>query len=550
MNKGLSLAFTTTILWAIYNVFARYSVGYDINPAIFVCIGFMSAAFILLLIAGQGKLGVETLRSPSTWWYSLFGLLEHIITLYFFIYVTSTEGSLMQRLNVIMAMFIAYIFFSRKPAKSDLFGGLVISSGVIAIIMNLDAEIKGMALLCLFGAVTTQTIKTFLAEVHPISNKADTIKDRCRVTAIVSFATSIAFLLVILVIAYIKGSLMLAGDVPVLVSSMPDLSEFLNAKTFLLALVFGVIIEAPSIYAYFYSVMLVKTEKFMAIAALVPIFTFIFEYTLDVLGVLDASSITNIDILAGAIITLGALYMVYMRHIHEHVPAIKAKRQRAVEAEKEAGNSDYDMLCSTLEFCNHVHKDAAKLLGITVNEVGAVYEAEGERKFQTTKGLDIGRNYHRNVASADPLTRLSKREVLMKALRGAVKQEEPCTIMFIDLDKFKPVNDTYGHEAGNEILQAVAEVLNVSTPKDAVVARVGGDEFVIMLRNPTKKAVTKLEASIKQRLSAPMQVPAAFEPVQIGASIGVAHFPENASTAKDLMEYADAKMYLDKGDGR
>jgi diguanylate cyclase (GGDEF)-like protein len=308
----------------------------------------------------------------------------------------------------------------------------------------------------------------------------------------------------------------------------------------------GISVMPMAMYFFFYATKVAKTETFMMVSSFLPFITYAIERTFSFFGLLDIGSISSGDFIAGGLIVAGAMYMIYMRHLHKHLPAIRAMRRKAVKEEKEASKSDYSMLCDTLEFCNGSHKDTARLLGISVEEVEAVHAGEGKRKFETGTGMKIGRNYHRHVASADALTHLSKREVLMQGLNGSIRNDEPCSLLFIDLDKFKPVNDTYGHEAGNELLKLVADVLVRAAPKGAIVARIGGDEFAIMIRKPTERSVMALKSKIKKNLLSPLKLESMAEAVHIGASIGVANFPEDAQTIKELMSIADSRMYSEK----
>jgi diguanylate cyclase (GGDEF)-like protein/PAS domain S-box-containing protein len=118
-------------------------------------------------------------------------------------------------------------------------------------------------------------------------------------------------------------------------------------------------------------------------------------------------------------------------------------------------------------------------------------------------------------------------------------------LLFVDLDHFKPVNDVLGHQVGDELLGAVGARLRAAVRRDDVVARVGGDEFAIMLsRLPDIGVAGALAQKVVHALSAPYSLQ--DREVLIGASIGIAVYPQDGATAETLMKHADKAMYRAK----
>jgi len=157
------------------------------------------------------------------------------------------------------------------------------------------------------------------------------------------------------------------------------------------------------------------------------------------------------------------------------------------------------------------------------------------------------------LAHQDTLTNLPNRlSFLMRAEQTIAlfrRRNSRLALMFIDLDGFKPVNDVYGHEAGDQLLQQVAGRLAEGFRKADMVARYGGDEFVVLLtdvRDPDATAV--LADKIIAKLSEPYRVNELE--VVIGASIGVAFLPDDAEDMDALIAQADAAMYDAKRAGR
>src|SRR5690606_22956390 len=129
------------------------------------------------------------------------------------------------------------------------------------------------------------------------------------------------------------------------------------------------------------------------------------------------------------------------------------------------------------------------------------------------------------------------------------RERRTIALMFLDLDRFKNVNDSLGHEAGNDLLRAVASRLGEVIKGDATVARLGGDEFAVLL--PRVQSFSHSEAVARQvlkRFSEPFNL--GRRRLYVTPSIGVAHFPQDAMEATALLEAADAAMYRAKERGR
>ncbi|HEV2856164.1 MAG TPA: sensor domain-containing diguanylate cyclase [Thermoanaerobaculia bacterium] len=151
-------------------------------------------------------------------------------------------------------------------------------------------------------------------------------------------------------------------------------------------------------------------------------------------------------------------------------------------------------------------------------------------------------------AHQDPLTGLANRRLVEKQalqlLSAARRSGKPVAVLALDLDGFKPVNDTYGHAAGDQILKAVAARLLAACRKDDLVARVGGDEFVVLLPGTGAEAAKEIMERLDSALRQP--IPLAGQEIRIGASLGVAIFPTQAWTFRGLLQEADAAMYKAK----
>ena len=155
-------------------------------------------------------------------------------------------------------------------------------------------------------------------------------------------------------------------------------------------------------------------------------------------------------------------------------------------------------------------------------------------------------------AHHDLLTGLPNRRLFLDRLDQEVKHAQrsglPLAVLFMDLDGFKAVNDSFGHEAGDYLLSEVAKRITDCVRADDTVARLGGDEFtVILTATKQHKDIELLAQTIIDALALPFQI--AQQPVQISVSIGIAIYPEEASTPLALLEAADKAMYKAKKSG-
>ncbi|MFQ2215020.1 diguanylate cyclase domain-containing protein [Aeromonas dhakensis] len=155
----------------------------------------------------------------------------------------------------------------------------------------------------------------------------------------------------------------------------------------------------------------------------------------------------------------------------------------------------------------------------------------------------------RRLAFYDPLTNLPNRRLLQQRLKEVMEGKvAQLALLFIDLDHFKPINDTFGHETGDVLLNMVAERMRHCVRERDLVARLGGDEFVILLPDTGDEALTVAD-HLHQRLRHPFRIDEEQE-LRISSSIGVALYPEHGTDPKTLMHHADQAMYQAKGRGR
>jgi diguanylate cyclase (GGDEF)-like protein len=158
------------------------------------------------------------------------------------------------------------------------------------------------------------------------------------------------------------------------------------------------------------------------------------------------------------------------------------------------------------------------------------------------------------MANHDALTGLPNRALIKDRFTQAAARAQQngtwATAAFVDLDKFKSINDTLGHSAGDELLKVVAKRMIACVKSTDTVARHGGDEFVILLADYPKSADTL--AATLQRISAAISAPVHLDghTFRVTCSLGVANYPDDGTDVETLLAKADAAMYRAKDAGR
>lgn len=207
----------------------------------------------------------------------------------------------------------------------------------------------------------------------------------------------------------------------------------------------------------------------------------------------------------------------------------------------------------------YIHKNGDRIpvrLSIT-----ALYDAHGNINgflgiaYNITEQLKAEEQLEQ-LAYFDPLTKLPNRMLysdrLNQAIAFAKRNESQFSIFFLDLDKFKFVNDNYGHEVGDKLLVKVAEILTHCVRKSDTVARLGGDEFTVILPNMNNHydpiAIGLIAEKIIHQISQDIIIDGHL--IQIGASIGIAIYPTHGTDVSRLNKRADIAMYQAKDHGR
>lgn len=540
--KGWVQAFVAILVFlGINTVMGRYSaVVLDVNPIIYSCSAFSSCALILLAIGGSGSLAKETMRSVDTWVYGTILMMSYIIGMLLFSYVTATEGTMLQKVGVLLGLLGGWFFLDRKPDIYQVIGTAVITGAVVLVCFGLEGQNIGTIYLLAFLYGSLQVARIFVAELHRPHNKAVTSKDpkaKARVVGFVMFIISVIFLLLAFIIAL--AQLAQTGAV---IDGLPVMADFFHAPTIFAGMIAGVFIVAPSRMLEFSASNIIKAENFTTVTALSFVSTIFWEWATSPITGLSIKDVSSLDILAGTLITIGGLFVAFTRGLKrkdetwKDALCIETQNLDAVEDSRE-------IVANTIEHYDGCVKQSAKALDINTSAIEAMLADEKKvLAFKPDVLKDVARLYRKKVAMCDALTGLSNRAGFMTALKNI--NHEIYSILFIDLDKFKPVNDTYGHDAGDSILKGVSERLSELFSSDTLTTRLGGDEFCVLLPHADKNKAEQHALSIQEILAKPFMFEA--QEITIGASVGIASYPDDATCPEKLLKLADGGMYKEK----
>jgi len=265
--------------------------------------------------------------------------------------------------------------------------------------------------------------------------------------------------------------------------------------------------------------------------------------------------------LLGALTVVGLLVIVAVMATLLLTRRLVAPMRRLMRAARAVGAGRLDVYVPAkssdeLGLLTHTFNHMTQRLAESQSEVGNYQKTLEEKVALRTKELEIATAHAYKLAQHDILTGLPNRSLLNQRLKQilaqAVRDNLQVACLFLDFDHFKRINDTLGHDAGDQLLQAIAQRLTRAVRESDTVARLGGDEFVIVLpqlaaedgTHEVMAVISRIRESFKEPFELSDQIPT------LTCSIGVALYPGDAPDAVELIKQADTAMYAAKESGR
>ncbi|MBS0253336.1 MAG: GGDEF domain-containing protein [Proteobacteria bacterium] len=201
-----------------------------------------------------------------------------------------------------------------------------------------------------------------------------------------------------------------------------------------------------------------------------------------------------------------------------------------------------DMTPRERHLCGEEIVGLAVLLGVCVTIFiwrRLLEDRQDRARWQRT---DAELQEQRFLAKIDPLTGLANRREFLRTLEDCIAADTAASVLLLDLNGFKQINDTYGHAVGDDVLKAVAGRFSEAARSDDVVARLGGDEFSVLVRDLSDQHQVR---QIGRRFAKVLAEPILVDGHQhsVGVAVGIANWPDDGATAAALLKKADAAMY-------
>jgi diguanylate cyclase (GGDEF)-like protein len=265
--------------------------------------------------------------------------------------------------------------------------------------------------------------------------------------------------------------------------------------------------------------------------------------------------------LAGALAVVGLLVVLAIGATLLLTRRLVAPMRRLMRAARAVGSGKLDVYvpastADELGLLTHTFNHMTQRLSEAQSEVATYQRTLEDKVAQRTKELEIATAHAYKLAQHDILTGLPNRSLLNQRLKQIIAQAQRdgthVACLFLDFDHFKRINDTLGHDSGDQLLQAVAQRLTSAVRESDTVARLGGDEFVLILpgldpAHATFETMTVL-ARVRESFLAPFRL--SDQVPTLTCSIGVSMYPLDASDPVSLIKQADTAMYAAKEAGR
>ncbi|MCP4354060.1 MAG: diguanylate cyclase [Proteobacteria bacterium] len=506
----------------------------------------LSSAFALLMVSGPGGLATSTLKRFETWLYAILQIVVWVLELWGMYYISATQASGLHRTTGIFTLLLSVLFLNQKTNRYELLGCFIIISGAFIIFDNASTSANVTALLVFIFVVRSlaQGAQKIITEVHKTNRKAVHFKDQIRVTAFVMFVASFVFLSMLLTIAFVKSNY----DI-IYLKVFPNFADFADLRGLLVACGMGFFIVSVSKYCEFYAGKTIGAKYLTTIVSLQIVFVYFVEKALGHANVMEEMSLQSSGFIALALILIGN-FVISLAGFIKDMKFIKKGEKQDTLANLDDNfidlQRDFDLVKLNLINLLSLYDDNSKKLSEDINidriKLDNIlnYDLE-DLKLEKKIAKKINEFASQNVALKDKLTKAYNRYYLANIVKELLKDNTEFKLYMLDLNKFKPINDTYGHEAGDIVLVETANRLGSITEFRDSVFRVGGDEFVLIQSE-------NLEKDLKKEISEKVNEPISYQDIdlEISTSIGLAQSVDH-SDLKKMLAVADESMFKDKG---
>ena len=554
---GVLQSFAVVCTSSIFFVYIRFCfVQYHIDAVVFTVMSMIATAFTLSILSGPGRYVRNTLFSWETWFYGFLVIGTYILDIILVNHISGTEAGLLNRLTIPFTLIVALILFKRKPSAGHMLGNGIIIIGFIILAYHQDVALWSNIWIPVTLVVICNAGSFIVAETHKEYSKAlqiGSLRDRMRVVAFVSFVTALIFLAFCFSMTFAKNIYPVLEQSSIL-SFIPNKESYVHKESIITGLLYGFFIAPAARYFIWSASQNIKSENVLAILAFIPVATLCMESILAYFS--NSTFHPHLAIVMSALfISCGAALPVVLQLKKEaganSLPLWKSL-QKAVQVN--GGNlsiqhsntavDDYEITCAALEYTAEDYDKASELLNVSEDTLRVLYNGKGTLALTEDASKEFARRYRKHIANRDALTGLYNRAGFMAEMKKILEKEGTASVFYIDLDKFKPVNDTYGHEAGDYVLKEISARFTKALPKTALIARLGGDEFCAVIANVNKEEASNISTSLQKVANEPFMF--AQQEITIGASVGISYYPEQGTTPEDLLSHADSGMYKEK----
>lgn len=513
----------------------------EVNILAYTGVFMLVSAITLLIMAGPGELASQTLKRFETWLYSVLQITSYILFLYSVAYATATQGATLAMLGGVFIFIFSIAFLKQKTNKYEILGCLIMCIGLYYIIALSGLSMHDKVILSLIVIVRGLVIsfQKIITEIHKTNRKATTFKSQMRVTGFIMAVASFVYLVFLCIIASLKYHHEIA-----FFSHFPHFEDFMNFDMILFSLFVGGFVVSTTKYCEFYAGKSIGAKYLTSITSLQIIFVYFIEKILAYFNVVEPSSVSNNILWPLALVLIGNFIISVAGFIKDFSFIKKGEKQDTL------ANLDGNYLDNEEDF-NLVKFNVANLLTLYDNDIEKLakdlkvnkvvlsnvdnFEFD-EFKMQTNIANKINKYASKNVAVKDKLTKAYNRYYLDYCSANLFKDGIDFKLYYLDLNKFKPVNDNFGHDAGDYVLTVIANRLMELSYFNNNVFRIGGDEFILIQTN-------NLDKNLSSTILRTIEQPISFKDYTIDVSgcVGIAN-SDSADSLKDALIQADNAM--------